>query len=99
MPIDLSDGDHDRLSAMIYAIIDGITARRVSRAEAMSAIAHVIAAAAIGNEREVRGWLQSETVGRWMRHCGDCYCPHCGKKPCVLFEHFGISARPKAATL
>ena len=88
MPIGLSDGDHDRLTAMIYTVIDGVAARQISRLEAMSALAHVITAGAIGNEGEFRGWLKPETVGRWMLHCRDCCCRLCGKAPCVLFQHF-----------
>lgn len=90
MPIDLSDGDHDHLTAMIYAILDAITGRMVSREEAMAAFAHVITAAAIGNEGELRGWLEPETVARWIRHCDGALCPCCRKKPCVLFEHSGV---------
>ena len=65
--IDLNDDDHRHLTTMIYAILDAITGRMVSREEAMAAFAHVITAAAIGNEGELRGWLKPETVARWIR--------------------------------
>jgi len=90
-PIDLTDDDHRHLTKMIYGILDAMTGRLVSRQEAMAAFAHVITAAAIGNERELRGWLQPEIVAEWVRRCSGTLCPHCRKKPCVLFEHFGSS--------
>lgn len=90
MPIDLSVADHRRLTTMIYAILDAITGRMVSREEAMAAFAHVITAGAIGNEGELRGWLKPETVARWIAACRECDCQLCGKKPCTLFQHFGI---------
>jgi hypothetical protein len=65
----LSDADHDRLTTLIYAILDAASARQVSRMEAMAALAHVITAAAIGNEGEVRGWLEPQTVSAWLRAC------------------------------
>jgi hypothetical protein len=82
MTIKLTDADHDRLTALIAA-------RQVTRQEAMAAFTHVITAAAIGNEGELRGWLKPATVARWIRHCDGALCPCCRKKPCVLVEHFG----------
>lgn len=81
MAIDLTDADHGQL--------DAFTARQVTRMEAMSAFAHVITAAGIGNEGELRGWLKPETVVAWIRRCDGGLCPLCRKKPCVLVEHFG----------
>ena len=90
MTIKLSDADHDRLTILIYIILDAASARQVSRMEAMAAFAHVITAATIGNERELRGWLEPRTVSAWMRACSRNHlCPQCGKNPCVLVEHFG----------
>lgn len=82
------------LTALIYAILDAITAGQVKRGEAMAAFAHLITAAAIGNERELRGWLEPDTVARWIRDCTGALCPCCRKKPCVLVEHFGGLVRP-----
>jgi hypothetical protein len=87
--IKLSDADHDRLTVLIHTILDAFSARQVSRTEAMAAFAHVITAAAIGNERELRGWLKPDTVARWIRYCDDGLCPQCRRNPCVLVEHFG----------
>ena len=52
MAIELSNDDHNHMTAMIYAVLDAITARQLTREEAMAAFAHVITAAAIGNEGE-----------------------------------------------
>jgi hypothetical protein len=68
MPIDLSDDDHRHLTTMIYTILDAITGRRVSRDEAMNAIAHVITSASI-NEPQLRRWLKPETVAGWIDRC------------------------------
>jgi hypothetical protein len=89
MTIKLSDADHDRLTVLIHTILYAFSAQQVSRMEAMAALAHVITAAAIGNEHELRDWLKPDTVGRYMRSCDDGLCPQCGKKPCVLVKHFG----------
>jgi hypothetical protein len=93
MKIELSDADHDCLTTLIYTILDAFSARQVDRMEAMSAFAHVITAGAIGNERELRGWLKPDTVARWISSCDGWRCPFCRKNPCVLVEHFGIEPR------
>jgi hypothetical protein len=86
----LSDADHDHLTALIYTILDAVSARQVTRMEAMAAFAHVVTAAAIGNEGEFRGWLEPRTVSAWMRACSRNHlCPQCGKNPCVLVDYFG----------
>jgi hypothetical protein len=90
MAIKLSDVDHDHLTVLVNTILDAFAARQVSRLEAMSALAHVITAAAIGNEGELRGWLEPRTVSTWIRSCSrNDLCPQCGKNPCVLVQHFG----------
>ena len=93
--IELSDEDDDQLTALIYTILDAAAGRQITRLEAMSALAHVIAAAAIGNERELRGWLKPDTVAGWMRRCDGGLCRLCRKKPCVLVEHFGAKNTPR----
>ena len=90
MTIKLSDDDHDRLTVLIHTILDAFSARQVSRMEAMAALAHVITAGAIGNEHELRGWLEPRIASAWLRSCSrNNVCPQCGKKPCVLVKHFG----------
>jgi hypothetical protein len=91
MTIDLTDADHRRLTALIEAILDAVTARQITRGEAMAAFAHVITAAAIGNEGELRGWLRPDTVARYLQRCDGALCPCCRRKPCVLVEHFGVA--------
>jgi hypothetical protein len=91
-PIELSKDDDRRLRAMCYAILDAAAARQVSRGEAMAAFAHIIAAAAIGNEGEFRRWLRPEMVARWVDLCDEARCPDCGKKPCVLAVLFSEPA-------
>jgi len=89
MKIELSDADHDQLTALVYTILDAFSARQVDRMETMAAFAHVITAGAIGNERELRGWLKPDTVARWIRSCEGGLCRLCRKQPCVLVQHFG----------
>jgi hypothetical protein len=73
MAIELSNDDHDHLTAMIYALLDAAADRQVTRAR----------------KREVRGWLKPDTVAAWISRCDGVLCPLCRKKPCVLVEHFG----------
>jgi hypothetical protein len=90
--IELSDADHDCLTVLVNTILDARADQRITRLDAMSALAHVITAAAIGNERELRGWLEPPTVSTWIRACSRNHlCPQCGKNPCVLVQHFGVN--------
>jgi hypothetical protein len=103
--IELSDEDHDQLTALIYTILDAVAGRQITRADAMSALAHVITAAAIDNESEVRGWLvEPDTVAGWIRRCQKypqervamrhLFHPRCGIDP-VSTRWWSLSARNK----
>ena len=70
MAIKLSERDHRALDAMIDAILDAHVSGEVSPHAARGALAHVITAAAIENEGELRGWLKPETVAAWKRGVG-----------------------------
>lgn len=61
----LSEKDHRALDATIDTILDAYKNDEVSLKAARGALAHVITAAAIGNETEVRGWLNPSTVENW----------------------------------
>ena len=65
MPIKLSSKDQKSLDAMLDTLLAAHAAGEVTAAEVRGALAHVITAAAIQNEGEVRGWLKPETVARW----------------------------------
>ena len=65
MAIKLSGADHEAMNVMIDRIMAAHSSGKASVGEARDAIAHVITAAAIGNEGELRGWLRPETVDDW----------------------------------
>jgi len=65
MPISLSKADHKKLDVTINAILEAYGSGKASLGEARGALAHIIAAAAIGNESELRGWLKPDTVADW----------------------------------
>lgn len=61
----LSEKDHRALDAVLDAILNAHKNDEVSLQAARGALAHVVTAAAIGNEGEVRGWLKPETIETW----------------------------------
>ena len=63
--IKLSSGDHRKLDATLDTILKALVSGEVSLEVARGALAHIIAAATLGNESVVRGWLQPETVLDW----------------------------------
>ncbi len=68
-PISFTTTDHRQLDRLIGSILEAFAAKEVTLPQAREAIAHVITAAAIGNEPEVRDWLGRERVGRWKKEC------------------------------
>src|SRR5262245_9898660 len=73
MAIKLSEDDHGKLDNLLDGILDAYRAREVSQSQARSALAHVVTAAAIQNEREVRCWLEPNRAKFWKRECGGSY--------------------------
>jgi hypothetical protein len=67
MTIKLSEKDHRAMDRMIDAVLDSYAKGEVSLGQARSVFAHVITAAAIANETEVRGWLKPETIVDWLK--------------------------------
>jgi hypothetical protein len=65
MTIELTENDHHRLDEIIDTILTAFAENEVSLSHARSAFAHLITAAAIGNEGEVRSWLTPERVAFW----------------------------------
>lgn len=70
MTIKLSEKDHRALDAMIDGILKSHKDGEVSHLAARGALAHVITAAAIGNEGELRGWLKPATLDSWKSGIG-----------------------------
>ena len=67
MAIKLSKKDHKALDASLDMILKAYEAGEVTLGHARGALAHVITAAAIANEGELRGWLKPDTVAEWLR--------------------------------
>ncbi len=65
MAFDLSETDHGRLDKMLDFILELYAEGEVSIEEARSALAHIVAAAAIDNEGEVLAWLNPEQLTHW----------------------------------
>jgi hypothetical protein len=61
--------DDKKLVALINTLLDASAAREIDRGAAMSALAHVMTAAAIGGQGEFERWLEPEVVQRWKRQC------------------------------
>jgi len=61
--------DDKRLNQLIDSILSAVILTEVSPLQAREAIAHVLTAAAIDDEKEVRDWLDPERVGRWKEEC------------------------------
>lgn len=70
MTIELTENDHRWLGEIIDTILTAFAENEVSLSHARSAFAHLITAAAIGNEGEVRSWLTPERVALWQ----EMYC-------------------------
>lgn len=67
MAIKLSEKDHRAMNVTLDAILLLHSEGKVTLGEARGALAHVVTAAAIGNEGQLRGWLKPETVAEWKR--------------------------------
>jgi hypothetical protein len=65
MQITLTDRHHRQLDVTIDHILEAHAKKKISLPQARAAIAHIIAAAALGNEQEVRDWLTPDRVTRW----------------------------------
>ena len=62
MAISLSSADHDKMEVLLDGILEAVASEDVTAKEARNAIAHILTAAAIGNEGELRGWLDDPGV-------------------------------------
>ncbi len=65
MAVKLTDKDYTNLDKSVGAILDAYTSVEVTKAQAIGAIAHIIAAAAKDNESEVKSWGTPATIARW----------------------------------
>ncbi|MFG6562578.1 hypothetical protein ACGYLI_00035 [Sulfitobacter sp. 1A13421] len=64
----LTAENHAQLEDLIDKILVTLDAGEVSHNSAIGALAHIVVAAAQGNEDEVRGWLERpETFKNWAR--------------------------------
>jgi len=69
MAMKLTKADHQQMNAMIDSILTSVVMTQATPQQAREAIAHVITAAAIGNEAEVRNWLAGDRLERWKQLC------------------------------
>jgi hypothetical protein len=67
MAINLSEADHLELNALLDSLLTAHAEGDISQSDARAALAHVIAAAALGNEGEFRSWPKPETCQEWRR--------------------------------
>jgi len=68
MAIKLSNKDHGALDVTLDAILEAHASGAVSLGAARGALAHMIAAAALGNESELRGWLKPDLIADWKKN-------------------------------
>ena len=69
MAIDLTNATHNAMDGFFEFVLDAYKDGRVSRSNAVGALAHVIAAAAKDNDGEVIAWFRKEQYERWEREC------------------------------
>jgi hypothetical protein len=70
MPIRLSEDDHARMDEVVEDILKAHHTGEVTLRQAGQALAQIITAAAIGNETEVRAWINDpERFARWKELC------------------------------
>lgn len=62
MSIKLNSADHKELDNFLGKILEWHAKEEITKPEAIGAIAHVLAAAAIDNETEIKSWLHDPTV-------------------------------------
>ena len=68
MTIDLTEKDHRALDQSLDTILKAYAAGEDSLPAARYALAHIITAACIENEGEVRSWLKPEILQNWKAH-------------------------------
>jgi hypothetical protein len=69
MPIQFNATDHQQMDVLLDGILRAVVMTEVTPRQAREAIARIISAAAIDNEPEVRDWLGSDRLDRWIRLC------------------------------
>jgi len=81
MTIKLSTKDQRAMDATLDTILEAYKSGEVSLLAARGALAHVLTAAAIGNETDVRGWLTPETLSEWKKQARNTKGPRGEKRP------------------
>ncbi|MGQ2931574.1 MAG: hypothetical protein ACT6Q3_13950 [Sphingopyxis sp.] len=66
MAINLTDADHEQMDDFLEFVLDAYKDGRTGLDQAVAALAHVLTAAAIGNECEVRAWFDPDQHERWL---------------------------------
>ena len=69
MTVEFSTEDHRKIDTALDGVLDAYHQGRVTREQAREALAHVITAAAQGNEAEVRDWIEPDRLDRWKKLC------------------------------
>jgi hypothetical protein len=67
MPIELKSYDQKKLTKTIDRVLGALVANEVDLPQAREAIAHIVSAAAKGNEELLRSWLEDDTVTEWKK--------------------------------
>lgn len=69
MAIKLTEANHNAMDEFLGFVLDAYKEGRVSRLNAVGALAHVLTAAAIDNDGEVVAWFRKEQYERWEKEC------------------------------
>ncbi len=71
MAINLTEANHRAMNRLLDGILVAHSDGNVSLEQARAALAHVLTAAAIGNETELREWFEPERLQRWLENIHD----------------------------
>lgn len=66
MAIKLTDTDHKNMDGFLEFVLDAYADGRVKKLSAIGVLAHVLTAAAIDNEGEVKAWFDEGQYARWL---------------------------------
>ncbi len=69
MSIQITQGDHTKLDALLEGVLDAVANGEVSKDQAVEALGHVITAAAIDNTAELQDWIGPDRINKWKQLC------------------------------
>lgn len=69
MAINLTNEDHNAMDGFLEFVLEAYKDGRVTKLNAVGALAHVLTAAAKDNDGEVMAWFRKEQYERWEQEC------------------------------